>query len=212
MSLVPYSNGTAPSQEWSVIQRTKPKRYDDSENNAVMQILGGVATDGFRSYWEDKYPGRDQATVAQLLGAYCYDPPKDIPQDYWIPAMKQLKIVEKAEADRCERSDWPASIKDDYFDDLWELRKRRKEWYKEMKEDPGTQLWFERNKDTIDSSEQTDDLFDPRHNSQPRTGLNMWERRVKERIEQGTYKYTADEEERSGQYDTEHIQISKLRI
>jgi hypothetical protein len=59
MSLVPTSKGTTPSQEWSVIQPTKPKRYDDSKNNAVIKILGGVATDKFREFWEERYPGRD---------------------------------------------------------------------------------------------------------------------------------------------------------
>ena len=193
MSLVPASKGTAPSQEWSVIQHTKPKRYDDSENNAVMQILGGVATDEFREYWEKRYPGRDRATVPQLLGSYCYDPPEDIPQSYWISAMNQLDIVEKAEADRCAGSGWPERIKDDYFDDLWELRTRREEWYDEIQRDAKPQPLLEGGEDKVPSSENADRWSDPIHNSQPGTDLNMWERRVKERIADGTYKYMNDE-------------------
>jgi hypothetical protein len=199
MSLVQYPNGTEPSQEWSVIQHTRRKIYDDSKNNAVMYILEEAATDVSRKDWEDRYPGRDRATIPQLLGSYCYEPPRDIPQSYWSSAMNELDLVEEAQADKCARSEWPEWVKEEYYDDLWFLRTRREEWYDEMEKDVKPQLLLEGTKDKVPTSEPAQEWSDPRHNSRPGTNLNMWERRVKERIEQGTYKYMSDEGEGSSQ-------------
>jgi len=186
MSLIPTSTGTAPHQEWSVIQHTRTKRYDDSKNRAVQDILGLVATVDWREHWEKRYPEHDRANVPQLLGAYCYDPSNDRPPSYWNSAMNELDRMEKDKKDKWTRSNRTEEEKEEYYGDLLVFRTRRDQWYDEMEKGSKGQFLLEATDDENSPSEHTDDLSDARHDSQPRSGLNLWEQNVRERIEQGT--------------------------
>ena len=194
------SRGTAPSQERSVIAHRRKLRYDNSGSIAVANILHEVSSNSYREFWRERYPNEDppeRATIPQLLGAYCYDPRTDRPRSYWTSALNRLEDVIDAQSRDCKESDWEDWKKKKYLKDLEELRAMTIAWYGTVEKDPKPQLLLEGNEGEALYVEHTDESSDPRHNSQPHTGLNLWDQRMREKIEQDTYDGMGDEGEGS---------------
>lgn len=186
---------------------SRTRRWDDSDNCAVRYILESVATEKYREHWNGrKRPALDRATIPQLLGSYCYDPPRNADRGYWYPALKSLYVEIDEERQRPRLSNWSEPWEEEYMKQLSEVKTRAKKWYESFTENPSAAPKSSGSDDNTRSSKYTDepepseDTIINEGTTQPDQSLDLWREVITRNFNRSV---RGERNEREGSFDDE---------